>query len=241
MVFNAITLFISTFSGAILAAFGDILVKEDKDALRKQFHHFEYIFYGIIAFSYTCTAILILPFITIYTAGIEDANYIRPWLAILFVIVGIVNTIRIPANTLVNAAGHFGETKNRAIMEALMNLVASLVFVQFFGAEGILLGGICSYVYRTYDLIIYSSKVILQSSPLDTVKKIVRNSIFAFLAATPFIFFFELHITSASSWLVAAICISLWTMFIVLVGNFIIEPKAMRDILMQLKRTITDS
>ena len=44
MVFNAVTLFISTFSGAILATFGDILVKEDKDVLRKYFHHFEYIF-----------------------------------------------------------------------------------------------------------------------------------------------------------------------------------------------------
>ena len=72
-----------------------------------------------------------MPFIKIYTAGIEDANYIRPWLAILFVIVGVANTIRIPANTLVNAAGHFRETKNRAIMEALINLVVSLVFVQF--------------------------------------------------------------------------------------------------------------
>ena len=48
MVFNAVTLFISTFSGAILAAFGDILVKEDKDALRKQFHHFEYIFMALL-------------------------------------------------------------------------------------------------------------------------------------------------------------------------------------------------
>lgn len=241
MVFNAVTLFISTFSGAILAAFGDILVKEDKDVLRKYFHHFEYIFYGIIAFSYTCTAILILPFITIYTAGIEDANYIRPWLAILFVIVGVANTIRIPANTLVNAAGHFRETKNRAIMEALINFVVSLVFVQFFGAEGILLGGICSYGYRTYDLIVYSSKKILQNSPKDTVKKIVQNSIFALTAAIPFIFFIELHITSAGSWLVAAICITLWTMFILLVGNFIIEPQTMRDILVQLRRTITNS
>ncbi|CAM5397433.1 Polysaccharide transport protein OS=Lysinibacillus sphaericus OX=1421 GN=LS41612_17405 PE=4 SV=1 [Lysinibacillus sphaericus] len=95
MVFNAVTLFISAFSGAMLAAFGDILVKEEKEALQRHFHHFECIFFAVVAFGYTCTALLILPFITIYTAGVEDANYIRPWLAALFVLVGIANAIRI--------------------------------------------------------------------------------------------------------------------------------------------------
>lgn len=238
MVFNAVTLFVSTFSGATLAAFGDILVKGDREDLQKHFHRFEYVFYAVIAFGYTCTAILILPFITIYTAGIEDANYIRPWLAMLFVIVGVANSIRIPANTLVNSAGHFRETKKRAIIEAVINLVASVVFVQFFGVEGILIGGLCSYAYRTCDLIIYTSKEILKISALVTIKKIARNSVLAFIAASPFIFFLELHITGVGSWFVAAICISLWTLFIVILGNFLIEPKPMRDILVQLKRTI---
>ncbi len=99
---------------------------------------------------------------TIYTAGVEDVNYIRPWLAMLFVIVGVANTIRIPSNTLINAAGHFRETKNRAIIEAVINLVSSIIFVQFLGVEGVLIGGLCSYAYRTCDLILYTSKEILK-------------------------------------------------------------------------------
>lgn len=238
MVFNAVALFISTFSGAMIAAFGDILVKEDKGDLQKHFYRFEYIFYAIVAFFYTCTAILILPFMTVYTAGVEDANYIRPWLATLFVIVGVANTIRIPSSMLVISAGHFSETKNRAIIEAVINLVASVVFVQFFGMEGILIGGLCSFAYRTCDLIMYTSKVILESSSLVTVKKIVRNSVLAFIASAPFIFFIELHITGTGSWFVAAIYISLWTILVILVGNLIFEPKTMRDILLHLRRTI---
>ncbi|MFJ5791242.1 lipopolysaccharide biosynthesis protein [Lysinibacillus sp. NPDC093197] len=240
MVFNAVTLFISAFSGAMLAAFGDILVKEDRDTLQKHFHHFEYIFFAVVAFGYTCTAILILPFITIYTAGIEDANYIRPWLAALFVVVGIANAIRIPANTLVNSAGHFKETKIRAIIEAVINFCVSFVLVQFLGVEGILIGALCSYAYRTCDLILYTSKVILNTSVYVTVKKILLNSILAFIAALPFLFFIELHIVSVMTWFVAAICISVWTMTVVFVGNFIFQPTTMRDILLHLKRVISN-
>ncbi|MGE7093367.1 lipopolysaccharide biosynthesis protein [Lysinibacillus sp. NPDC048646] len=240
LVFNAVTLFVSAFSGAMLAAFGDILVKADRVGLQKYFQHFEYVFFAVVAFCYTCTAILILPFITIYTVGVEDVDYIRPWLAMLFVMVGVANTIRIPSNTLVNAAGHFRETKNRAIIEAVINLVTAIIFVQFFGIEGVLIGALCSYAYRTCDLILYTSKEILKQSALVTVKKIMRNIILAFIAATPFIFFMELPITGVGSWLVAAICVSLWTIAIVLLGNFLLEPKMMRDILVHVKRAFSN-
>lgn len=240
MVFNAITLFISAFSGAMLAAFGDILVKEEREALQRHFHHFECIFFAVVAFGYTCTALLILPFITIYTAGVEDANYIRPWLATLFVIVGIANAIRIPANTLVNSAGHFKETKNRAIMEAAINLSVSFVLVQFLGVEGILIGGLCSYAYRTCDLIFYTSKKILKNSVRITVKKIVLNFVLASIAASPFLFFIELHIVSIKAWFLAAICIALWTILVVVLGNFMFQPTTMREILQHFKRVISN-
>lgn len=197
-------------------------------------------FFAVVAFGYTCTALLILPFITIYTAGVEDANYIRPWLAALFVIVGIANAIRIPANTLVNSAGHFKETKNRAIMEAAINFSVSFVLVQFLGVEGILIGGLCSYAYRTCDLIFYTSKTILKNSVRITVKKIVLNFVLAFIAASPFLFFIELHIVSVKAWFLAAICIALWTILVVVLGNFMFQPTTMREILQHFKRVISN-
>ena len=65
--------------------------------------------------------ILYIPFIRIYTDGITDANYIRPMLALLFVIIGLVQNIRSPGITLICAAGHYSATQNRAILEALIN------------------------------------------------------------------------------------------------------------------------
>lgn len=237
MVFNAVTLLISTFSSAMLAVFGDLIARGNNKHLGKHFNNFEYIFYAVVAFSYTCTAVLILPFIQIYTAGVNDADYMRPLMATLFIIVGIANTIRIPSNTLVNSAGHFRETKYSAIIEAVINLVASLIFVQFFGTEGVLMGGLCSYAYRTIDLIIYSSKNILKKSSTQTFIKLFRNFILSVLAGTPFLFI-DVYANNLFVWLFWTMGIALWTFLIILFGNFFTEPKAMREIWNQLKGNI---
>jgi O-antigen/teichoic acid export membrane protein len=238
MVFSAVTLLISAFSSGMLAAFGDLIARGDKRYIRKHYNNFEYIFYAVVAFSYTCTALLIYPFIKIYTAGFDDANYIRPMLATLFVIVGVANAIRIPSSTIVNSAGHFSQTKYRAIIEAIITLVASFIFVQFFGTEGVLLGVLCSYVYRTTDLIIYSSIKILNRSSWHTLNKLIRNLILSILSASPFIFLIKINIDNLFVWFLYAGLIALWILLIILLGNFILEPKTMRDIFGQLKSSI---
>ena len=97
---------------------------------------------------------------------------------------------------------------------------------------------LCSHVYRTCDLMIYTSKVILKGSIFVTLKKLAFNGILAFVAALPFLFFIELHIETVGAWLVAAVCISIWTITVIFIGNFIFQPKTMRTILLQLKRVI---
>lgn len=237
MVFNAVTLFISTFSTAMLAVFGNLIAKGENDYLEKYFSRFEYIFFAVIAFLYTCTSILVIPFIQIYTYGVDDADYNRPLMAALFVMVGIANAIRIPSNTLVNSAGHFKETKYSAIVEAIINLSASLTFVQFFGTEGVLFGGLCSYAYRTLNLIIYSSRNILNKSSNQTFYKIGNNFMFAIIASIPF-FFIELNAGSFFTWVVWAIGVVLWTILIILGGNFFVDSKTMHEIWIQLKRNL---
>ncbi len=50
MAFNAILLIISTFfSSAMLAAFGDLIVRDEKEVLHRHFSNFEYIFYAVVA------------------------------------------------------------------------------------------------------------------------------------------------------------------------------------------------
>ncbi|QNK48150.1 polysaccharide transport protein [Brevibacterium sp. PAMC23299] len=235
MIFASVNMLVSSFANGLLAGFGDILAKDDRTALLNGYNSFEYLFFAVLSWAYTCTAILIIPFITLYTFGITDADYVRSSIAFLFVILGVGNNIRIPPNTLVNAAAHFKETRLRAIIEASINIVMSVILVNFLGIVGVLIGGICAYAYRTTDFILYASRHILKKSPLSTIKKISRNIFLSLIAASPFVFVFEISSSSYLQLFIWAIIVAIWTMIIIFSGNYILEPNTMLDIFQRAK------
>jgi O-antigen/teichoic acid export membrane protein len=235
MIFLAVGMFVSSFSNGLSAGFGSIISANDHVTLGKTHNTFEYFYFLVLTWVVTCTALLIIPFITVYTSGIHDVNYIRPELAALFVLVMVLNYVRIPSQVLVEGAGHFKETKYRAILEALINFIVSLIFIQFLGLEGLLLGAICSFLYRTTDFILYTTKHILKGSIWGTLRRLITNMSLSLIASIPFVFIFPIKVTSYFEWFSWAIIVSIWVLVIVLAGNALFDIKAMREILRRFK------
>lgn len=63
---------------------------------------------------------------------------------------------------LVDAAGHFKQTRNGAIFEAFLNVIVSVTLVIKFGLIGVTIGTFCALLFRTLQYSIYASKNILQ-------------------------------------------------------------------------------
>ena len=124
IVFNGINVLCSAFSNAIYSAFGELITRNEQRTLQSSYDTYEYIYFIMISIVYCCTYILIMPFIKLYTTNMQDINYYLPSLALLFIVVGVGNNLRVPANTIVTGAGHFKETKIYAIIEMLINLIA---------------------------------------------------------------------------------------------------------------------
>lgn len=91
---------------------------------------YEYVYYFVVSFVYGVSASMILPFIDVYTKKYTDIHYVDVRLAILFMVIGFANNMRVPSGTMINAAGHFKETQWRAILEATINLTVSLILVK---------------------------------------------------------------------------------------------------------------
>ncbi len=126
----------------------------------------------ILVFScFTLVYVLILPFMRLYTAGVSDTNYIDQKLPILFVIIQFLSNGRVASSNLINFAGHFKSTKWRAIIESAINLIVSLICVQYFGIYGVLFGTIAALLYRSNDMILYTHKYILHKSPKITYRR----------------------------------------------------------------------
>ena len=89
--------------------------------MHTSYSNFEYMYFIVFFIACICVAVLLLPFVKIYTANVKDADYIRPLAAILFVAIIFLQNVRIPGLTMICAAGHYKETQPQAIREAVIN------------------------------------------------------------------------------------------------------------------------
>lgn len=123
----------------------------------------------------TVCAILILPFVSIYTGGVTDAQYYQPLFAILMIAGSYAHSIRHPFGCVVSAAGHYKETKLGAIGEVSINLGLSLLLVKPLGLIGVALGTFLAMSFRTLYTVWYLSKHILHRPIWKFLLKLVCN------------------------------------------------------------------
>ena len=143
------------------AAFGDMYAKNEIDLMHQNLGIFELIIYSFTTVLYSVALVMIIPFVAIYTDGVTDIEYIRPYFALVTIVASIFNCIRVPYRVIVINVGHYRQTKNGAIMEAVLNIVVSILGCIKFGLIGVALGTLVAMVFRTLQYSIYLSKNIM--------------------------------------------------------------------------------
>lgn len=170
MLFGMVGTAISTINSGISFAMGQTY-NTNKKRFNVLYNVFE-TYNMTLTFSLYCVAnIFIIPFLKLYTAGVTDINYFDKFLSYLFVATYLLSNGRSAAQRVIEYAGHFKLTQDRSIIESIINIVVSLICVFKFGMYGVLFGTIAALLYRTNDMIIYSSKRLLNKSPLKTYLK----------------------------------------------------------------------
>lgn len=173
LVFCAINNLVGSFSTGIQSFFGESMVKDSSERFKKFYSDYETLFFSVLFWLYNCAYILIIPFMALYTSKMTDAQYIRPDLAALMVVSGILTNLRNPGGQLINAAGHFKQTQLRSIAESAVNIASSLVFTLLLGVNGVVIGSICSSFYRGIDVVVYSNRHILSRKSSGSFIKIL--------------------------------------------------------------------
>jgi O-antigen/teichoic acid export membrane protein len=144
------------------------LYNNDKERFKKYINCAE-LFTSNLGFTlFTVTLCLTTSFISLYTKGVNDINYVDAKLAVLFVSVQLLSLMRTPMLNTIGYSGHFKQTLIPTIIETTINIVVSIVGVIFFGIYGVLAGTIVALLYRTVDIILYSNKKLLNRSPMRT-------------------------------------------------------------------------
>ena len=172
---------------------------------------------------------LIEPFVMVYTSGVTDVEYSRIFFGMLMCFHQFLFCVRLPYQMLANVAGHFKQTKNGAIFEAVMNITVSIILVIRFGLIGVTIGTFLAFGFRTFQYTIYSSKNLLHRSILNTIKLLLTS--IAELAITFILIEFVKQlsffrsINSYGKWIVFALCVALILDIIIILSSLLLFNK----------------
>ena len=197
LISNGIKKLVTNFTSGMEAAFGNMIAQNQTDALKKNFDIVQYIIFSVATIVYTSATLLILEFVAIYTKGVNDTNYIRPIFAYLLMFTQFFTCVRQPYQLVVQAAGHYKQTKNGAMAEAALNIVISVIAVIRFGLVGVIFGTLAATIFRTIQYSVYVTRHIIKGSLSSFIRLCV---IAATEAATAIILYHILPIEKANNY-----------------------------------------
>lgn len=162
MVVSSIQNFYQAATAGIQSAAGALWAKGDREAQTRMFSAVEMTLHSVTVFLFSCTGLLLVPFVRVYTEGLADAQYIQPLFAALLVVAYGIRCLRTPYNIWILAAGHFSQTQRCHITAAAVNLVISVFAVIRWGLVGVAVGTLVAMAYQTGWMAWYNSKALLQ-------------------------------------------------------------------------------
>lgn len=168
---------ISSFGTGMEAVFGSLYAKKEINKLKNIFDLYDTLISYVCIILFSTTAIVIVPFITLYTKSITDANYIQPFFGLLMVISSIIFIMRIPYHNLVIASGKFKQTKIAAYGEAILNILISIILVKSVGLIGVAIGTLVAILFRFIYYVFYLSNNIMMRDISVFLKRFIINSI----------------------------------------------------------------
>ena len=197
-----------------------------REAFNSAFIAVEGIYNPILYLLLSVALVLTLPFVKLYTAGVDDMEYAFPLLALLFCLSAFLNLIRLPYITAINVYGYFKETERSAVIEFAVNLAVSLILFPFFGINGLLIGTVTAYLFRTADTV----RFVYKKCGLS-FHQLFRSNIGSVIASAAvilaFFVFFPVTATSLWEWIMKATAIMLVSAALFILTNLPFNGKAL--------------
>ncbi len=165
-----------SFCSGMESVFGDMLASNEHRQLHDTFRTYETILSVVTLILFSAAAVLLIPFIRIYTAGITDTDYMQPLFGLLMVLTAISYCLRMPYHALVMAAGHFKQTSAAAYGEAVLNIGFSLLLVSRYRLVGVAAATLAATWFRFLYYVIYLSRHIFCRKVTVFLKRFTVNS-----------------------------------------------------------------
>lgn len=132
---------------AVLPSVGNLNVNSDRDKLEKTYNKILFINAGLMSLISCCLLILADDFITVWLGR----DFVLDKYVVLIIVINFfVSGMRHATTVFINALGLYTKNKYKPWAEAAINLIASLILIQYMGFFGVLLGTTISTVLTSF-------------------------------------------------------------------------------------------
>ena len=171
-----------SFTGGMEAAFGELISMGEQKKLQNSFWNYKFLLSFVSIILFGTTALMIIPFIKLYTKGINDADYIRPMFAVILLFAETVDCLVHPCCSLPISANKLKETRWGSYAEAVVNIGLSMLLIWWNPLVGIALGTLCAALIKAMYYMFYSAKHILHIR----FRLLIKNFLFTTLSIALF-------------------------------------------------------
>lgn len=229
IVFSGLQSICANLSTAVTPFIGRELALNNRDRLLKMYDLIEFAFFSLVAFIYSVTMIMIIPFVKLYTRG-ADINYIYPLFSVIFVLSSAFYILKMPSNSLINISGRFKETRWRAILEAFLTVFLGIAFTYWTGLNGVVIGTGVALCWRCIDTIVYTNKYVLACTNHKSLFRLFRVVVIIVLCAV-----IRNHISvivnSYLDWVKWSIIFSLIIIFFIVINSLLFDFKTIKELI----------
>lgn len=137
------TIIAQVFSSAT-ASVGNLNVSDDNNKLANTYWNMSFLGYSLTIFCVICLYFLINPFIKM-TLGNE--YILNNFIIVAIMIEFYLDMIRHPNLIFIEALGLYWYLRYKSVIEAIINLIISIILVNKYGIIGVIIGTICSNLF----------------------------------------------------------------------------------------------
>lgn len=216
IVLNGLYKLCAMFDNAVKPVLGSLWAMEDKNKLAHYFRFYEWAIHNLSIIIFGCTAVLIVPFVKIYTLQLDDkAMYVVPTFALLLTLATMFQNIKNIYHNLIQSTGLFRQTQVCYIATALINVFLSLLSVKNYGLIGVAIGTLGAVVFQIVWLICFVRRNVIDDE--FTYTKLILADTVNFMIPYFLCRGFVGNATTIGLWIVIAIFVlAIWGIVIVL-------------------------
>lgn len=204
LVTTGIKKIIISISQGITPTIGNIYASDNKEELNRKFEIYEFVMFVLVFFFFAVGGLLITPFVLLYTKNITDVSYNEPLMGYILMLAEGMYCIREPYVSLAYSANKFKEIKWPAYIEAIINIVLSVILVFKFGLIGVAIGTLVAMTYRTLFHVHYFKNNVINRSPIHFYKKLFMFGLSTIIGIIICILFIPIKANSIINWIICA-------------------------------------